>query len=113
MFDRDTDSLWNQFTGQPVVGPLVDSDIQLKIRPVVISSWLRWHNAHPQTRALSLDTGYRRDYGPGVVYADYFASQDLMFPARVDETQLRKKDYVFGIRQFAAAKAWPLNTKEQ
>ncbi len=42
MFDRETDSLWNQFTGVPVVGPLVDSGIELKIRPVVITSWAVW-----------------------------------------------------------------------
>jgi len=108
MFDRETDSLWNQFTGRPVVGPLVASGIQLKVRPVVISSWARWRESHPKTRVLSLDTGYDRDYGSGVVYAEYFASQDLMFPAKVNETRLQKKDYVFGIRNVAAAKAWPL-----
>lgn len=62
-----------------------------------------------ETRVLSLDTGYRRDYGSGVVYAEYFASQDLMFPTRVNEEQLRQKDYVFGIRDVAAVKAWPLD----
>ena len=108
MFDRETDSLWNQFTGTPVVGPLVASGIQLKIRPVVIASWARWRQSHPDTSVLSLDTGYRRDYGSGVVYAEYFASPDLMFPTRVNEAQLRQKDYVFGIRDVAAAKAWPL-----
>jgi hypothetical protein len=108
MFDRETDSLWNQFTGKPVVGPLVASGIQLKIRPVVITSWARWRESHPMTRVLSLDTGYRRDYGSGVVYAEYFASPDLMFPTRVNEAQLRQKGYVFGIRNVAAAKAWPL-----
>ena len=108
MFDRETDSLWNQFTGKPVVGPLVASGIQLKIRPVVITSWARWRESHPNTRVLSLDTGYRRNYGSGAVYADYFASQTLMFPTRVNEARLRQKDYVFGIRGVAAAKAWPL-----
>ncbi len=108
MFDRETDSLWNQFTGKPVVGPLVASGIQLKIRPVVIASWARWRESHPDTRVLSLDTGYRRDYGSAVAYAGYFASPDLMFPTRVNEAQLRQKDYVFGIRDVAAAKAWPL-----
>ena len=108
MFDRATDSLWNQFTGRPVVGPLVASGIELKIRPVVIASWARWRESHPKTRVLSLDTGFRRDYGSGVVYAEYFASQDLMFPTGVNEAQLRQKDYVFGIRNVAAAKAWPL-----
>ncbi len=108
MFDRETDSLWNQFTGKPVVGPLVASGIQLKIRPVVIASWARWRESHPNTRVLSLDTGYSRNYGSRVVYAEYFASPDLMFPTTVNEAQLRQKDYVFGIRDVAASKAWPL-----
>ncbi len=108
MFDRETNSLWNQFTGKPVVGPLVGSGIQLKILPVVITSWAKWSESNPSTRILSIDTGYRRDYGSGVVYADYFASPDLMFPASADEADLRKKDYVFGIRGVAASKAWPI-----
>jgi hypothetical protein len=108
MFDRETDSLWNQFTGQPVVGPLAASGIALKIRPVVIVTWAKWRAAHPDSRVLSLDTGHRRDYGSGVVYAEYFASPDLMFPTRADETRLAQKDYVFGIRDVGAAKAWPL-----
>lgn len=110
MFDRETDSLWNQFTGEPVSGALVESGIKLKIRPVTITSWAKWNKANPMTKVLSFDTGHRRDYGPGVVYNDYFASPDLMFPALVNnEKQVRRKDYVFGIRDFAVAKAWPLS----
>ena len=108
MFDRETDSLWNQFTGQPVVGPLAGGGITLEMRPMVIVTWAKWRAAHPDSRVLSLDTGYLRDYGSGVVYAEYFASPDLMFPARADEARLRQKDYVFGIRDVGAAKAWPL-----
>ena len=109
MFDRETDSLWNQFTGQPVTGPLRGSGIALQVLPVAITSWQRWRVRNPETTVLSLDTGHRRDYGSGVVYRDYFASPDLMFPAIVrDESQLRRKDYVFGIREAGAAKAWPI-----
>jgi Protein of unknown function (DUF3179) len=109
MFDRETDSLWNQFTGEPVSGPLVKSGIKLKIRPVTITSWKSWRKAHPDTKVLSLDTGFSRDYGSGVVYADYFASPDLMFPTAVrDESRLKRKDYVFGIRELDVARAWPL-----
>ncbi len=109
MFDRQTFSLWNQFTGEPVVGPLVDQGVRLKIRPVVITSWADWRAAHPDTTILSLETGHRRDYGSGVVYRDYFASPDLMFPAIVgDESVAKRKDFVFGVRTVAAAKAWPL-----
>jgi Protein of unknown function (DUF3179) len=56
MFDRETDSLWNQFTGEPVSGPLVKSGIRLKIRPVTITSWKSWRKAHPDTKVLSLET---------------------------------------------------------
>ncbi len=107
MFDRQTHTLWNQFTGQPVVGPLADSGIVLDRLPVVIARWDAWKAANPGTTVLALETGYRRDYGSGVVYRDYFASPDLMFPALADK-RLRNKDYVFGIQRFGAAKAWPL-----
>lgn len=108
MFDRQTHSLWNQFTGKPVSGKLVNSGIELKQRPVVITTWDTWRRDNPDTRILSLNTGHRRDYGSGVVYNEYFASDDLMFPTQVDQRQHKQKDYVFGIRQFGGAKAWPL-----
>ncbi len=109
MFDRETHSLWNQYTGKPVVGPLVDSGIELKQRPVVITTWDSWKTSHPDTRVLSLSTGHRRNYGSGVVYREYFASPELMFPALVDQSEHRQKDYIFTIRQFGAARAWPLD----
>ena len=108
MFDRATHSLWNQFTGKPVSGRLVNSGIELQQRPVVITTWDNWRRDNPETKVLSLQTGHRRDYGSGVVYQDYFASNDLMFPTNVDQRQHRQKDYVFGIREFGGAKAWPL-----
>lgn len=109
MYDRQTDSLWNQFTGEPVSGPLRNSDIRLKIRPVVITSWAKWRAQHPDTTALALETGHDRNYGSGVVYRQYFNSPDLMFPAIVrNEERLKRKDYIFGIREAGAAKAWSL-----
>jgi len=109
MFDRETNSLWNQFTGQPVVGPLVNTDVKLKIRPVLITSWKDWKTNNPDTKVLSLNTGHSRDYGSGAVYKEYFSSPDLMFPARVrTEKDVLKKEYVYGIREVGAARAWPL-----
>lgn len=113
MFDRETDSLWNQFTGKPVSGKLRGSGITLKTRPVAITSWSAWKAANPTTKALSLDTGHDRDYGSGVVYQDYFASPDLMFPTIVrDESIVKRKDYVFGIRDVGVARAWPVDAFE-
>ena len=108
MFDRQTNSLWNQFTGKPVVGKLVNSGVTLKQRPVVITTWDAWKGSHPDTKVLSQKTGHRRNYGSGVVYAEYFGSPNLMFPATVDQREHKQKDYVFAVRQFGAARAWPL-----
>ncbi len=113
MYDRQTDSLWNQYTGEPVTGPLRGAGIKLKILPVTITTWTTWYAEHPDSKVLSLDTGHRRDYGSGVVYADYFASDELMFPALVgDESVVKRKDLVFGMREFGGAKAWPLSAFE-
>ncbi len=109
MFDRETKSLWNQFTGEPVSGALAHSGIALKIRPSTITSWANWRRQHPDTLALSLDTGHFRNYDSGVVYRDYFASPDLMFPTLADQSRLLQKDQVYGIRTAGGAKAWPLD----
>jgi len=113
MFDRETNSLWNQYSGEPVSGPLVDSGISLNLLPVAITSWESWRKQHPKTTVLSLETGHTRNYSSGFVYNDYFASPGLMFPAVVeDESRLSRKDYVFGLRSVAVSKAWPLSVFE-
>lgn len=120
MYDRNTDSLWNQFTGEPVSGKLRGSGIKLKIRPVVITTWQQWKAQNPKTKVLALDTGFRRDYGSGVVYNEYFSSPDLMFPALgaggVEKASrnrtLAEKDQVFGMRLTGGTKAWSISAFE-
>ena len=109
MYDTATRSLWNQFTGRPVVGPLTGADITLDILPVAITTWARWQALNPETRVLSLDTGHRRDYGPGAAYGEYFASDELMFPAVLHDDTMAAKSFVFGIRAPGGAKAWPID----
>ncbi len=110
MYDRETDSLWNQFTGKPVVGALVGSGIELKMRPVAITSWKEWLAANASTKVLSLHTGHERDYTPGRPYGPYFANPNLMFPAAIGDRAIAPKDYVFGVRAFGGAKAWPVES---
>ena len=109
MYDTETESLWNQFTGRPVVGELTGSGIGLKILPVVISSWEDWRRAHPETTVLSLETGYRRDYRPGQPYGAYFASPELMFPVVVRDRRLAPKDRIFVLRHGESEMAWALS----
>ena len=108
MYDTYTHSLWNQFTGKPVAGPLANSGIELKVRPVVITTWEKWQKENPSTKVISVETGYNRDYGTGVAYKQYWESEELMFPAVVDTSVHKAKDYVFSLREGDVKKAWPI-----
>ena len=74
--------------------------------------WKKWLDRNPDTRVLSLETGYSRDYRPGRPYASYFKSPDLMFPALVNDDRLAAKDYVFALRLENEEKAWSLGLFE-
>lgn len=97
MYDRQTESLWLTMPREPISGKLADSGIKLKLLPVVVTTWQEWRNNHPTTRVLSLDTGFKRDYSEGAVYADYFSSPDLWFPAPRLDKRLNPKDEVFAL----------------
>lgn len=91
MYDRATQSLWNTLWGRPVIGPLVGKGIELPRRSVVTTTWGEWRRRHPDTTALSLDTGHRRDYGEGVAYREYFATDELMFTVPKLDRRLKNK----------------------
>jgi Protein of unknown function (DUF3179) len=97
MYDQATQSLWNTFSGEPVVGPLAARPIRLPRRSVVTTTWGEWRRRHPDTRVLSLDTGYQRDYSEGAAYRDYFATDELMFGVPRRDRRLRNKAEVVAL----------------
>ncbi|MFK8083292.1 MAG: DUF3179 domain-containing protein [Granulosicoccus sp.] len=98
MYDKATQTLWNTTWGEPVVGPLVSQGIQLKRSYVVTTTWGEWRRRHPDTTVLSLNTGYQRDYGEGVAYRDYFATDELMFTVPTLDTRLKNKDEILALQ---------------
>ncbi len=48
--------------------PLVDQDIRLERSYLVTTTWGDWKRRHPDSKVLSLDTGYSRNYDEGVAY---------------------------------------------
>ena len=115
MYDRKTNTLWRQFTGEPVVGPLAGSGIRLSIFPVVVTHWHEWVTAHPDTTVLDIETGiypssdYSPEGDPGSFYYDYFNSPDTMFPVWRRSSLLDTKTVVLGLRVEGQAKAYPLD----
>ncbi len=97
MYDKSTQSLWSTFGGEPVIGPLVGKGIKLPHRYVVTTTWGEWKKRHPDSLVLSLDTGHNRDYGEGVAYQQYFATDDLMFNVPKLDKRLNNKSEVLGL----------------
>ncbi len=97
MYDRDTKSLWSTLTGEPVVGPLVGKGIKLKHHPVVTTTWGQWRTRHPQTTVLSLETGHDRDYGEGVAYNKYFATDKIKYGVPKIDNRLKNKEEVLAL----------------
>jgi hypothetical protein len=72
MWDRQTESWWQQASGTAIVGELTGT--QLTFLPAQIVGFADYAAAYPDGDVLSRDTGFRRDYGvnpyPGYDRAD-------------------------------------------
>jgi len=108
MYDRQTRTLWNQLTGEPVLGPLADNSVTLRLLPVVLTSWERWKAHHPNTLVVDIDTGFERNYTTGAAYGDYFASPETMFPVGKRSAALDPKTQIYALRVGGVPKAYPL-----
>ncbi len=68
MYDRQTESLWQQLSGEAIVGEMVDHTLKMISAPLI--SFGRFKLQHPDAKVLSRETGYRRSYGDNP-YAGY------------------------------------------
>ena len=98
MYDHATKSLWSTLAGKPVVGSLVGKGIELEVLYAVTTTWGQWRKRHPHTEVLSLDTGFKRDYGEGVAYREYFSHDRLMFTVPQLDHRLKNKAEVLALR---------------
>jgi len=61
MYDRQTETWWQQATGAAIAGELTGAN--LRFRPAAIIAWSDFKHAHPDGAVLSRDTGFQRNYG--------------------------------------------------
>ena len=114
MYDRATLTLWHQFTGEPIIGPLADSGVSLPFFPVILTTWGEWLAEHPDTTVLSLETGiylpalYMPEEDRRAAYNDYFSSPDTRFPVWLRSDALQTKEVVLGLTVGDASKAYPV-----
>jgi hypothetical protein len=96
MYDRQTESLWPQLTGQASIGVLTGT--QLAAIPMGVVAWEDFRDANPSGLVLSQETGFDRPYGrnPYVGYDDPDGNLLFGVPGRPDE-RLAPKERVVGI----------------
>jgi Protein of unknown function (DUF3179) len=112
MYDRQTQSWWQQFGGEGVVGDYAGTN--LSVLPARIVSWHAFRTAHPGGLVLSRATGYSRPYGqnPYVGYDD--VSTPPYFPAaNSDGHRLAPKERVVFVEHGRNAIAVPFTVLAQ
>lgn len=110
IYDHQTESLWSQLKETAISGPMVGR--KLKRISAERTAWKHWLKKHPQTKVLSADTGYYRDYKIDP-YEGYYRALGIMFPVGDVRTDLPAKEMVLGVEINGAAKAYPLSLLER
>ena len=106
MYDRQTETLWSHFTGEPLYGVLGEAD--LTAIPATIVGFGTWSAEHPDGLVLNRDTGNERRYGvnpyPGYDDVD---STPFLFEGEVDG-RYTAMTRVVGVEADDDAAAFPL-----
>lgn len=98
MYDRRNEqSLWPQMNRQANCGTATGTNLEMV--PVVEMRWSRWRTLHPDTKVVSRQTGFARDYTPrGYPYGNYeqLHNDRLLFSMEIDDRR-PPKERVLGI----------------
>jgi len=104
MYDRTSESLWNQITGEAIVGERTGETLELL--PSNVIQWKTVKEHFPDAEVLSKKTGYSRDYDRSP-YKDYMEGDAIMFPVAVTDDRLENKERILGINVDGETKAYP------
>lgn len=104
MYDRASESLWSQISAMAITGKRIGERLEL-LRSTQ-ERWGDWRSAHPNTKVLSRDTGFKRSYGRQP-YGNYATTRKLLFPVRQDR-RYHPKMRTIGLRLASGeARAYP------
>jgi hypothetical protein len=103
MYDRKTESYWTQIDGEAIIGELTGFELQeLSVDTVV---WRDWKKEHPNSKVLSQNTGFNRNYGRDP-YGSYYEDSFLIFPVEQEDNRIHAKTVIFGIEVNGKYKAY-------
>lgn len=110
MYDRQTETWWQQATGEAIVGELTGQ--QLTFLPAAIISWEQFKESYPNTEVLSQDTGYSRRYGTNP-YLGYDKSNPFLYRGPITPNELHATARVLTLDFNGEAVAYPYEVMRQ
>ena len=112
MYDRQTETWWQQATGEAIAGEL--TGMQLEFYPATIIAWQDFKTSYPDGTVLSRETGYPRDYGhnPYIGYDDV-NNPPFLYQGPATPDQLPPVARVLTIDLNGEAVAYPYETLEK
>ncbi len=81
MYDRQTQSWWQQFTGMGIVG--VYNETQLTVLPSLVVGFAQFVEEYPEGEVLSRETGHSRRYGINP-YSGYDSGEPFLYSGEID-----------------------------
>lgn len=111
IYDRQTGSLWQQFTGECIKGKF--EGVKLESLPLSLISFRDFMESYPERKVLSRETGYQRKYGWSP-YVGYGRADDppYFYQGRIDQ-RLLPKERIIGIPNQEEAVAYPYSLLRQ
>jgi hypothetical protein len=106
MYDRQTESLWQQFTGEGLVGELAGA--QLTFLPSSMVGFANFREAYPDGLVLSQDTGFQRPYGQNPYPGYDTIGQDPFAFIGVPDGRLAAMERVIAVSLDGLDVAYPL-----
>ncbi|MEN8162213.1 MAG: DUF3179 domain-containing (seleno)protein, partial [Myxococcota bacterium] len=89
-----TESLWLQFTGEALAGPLAGKRLEpIRIRHERFSTWL---SRHPRSRVLEPPLPDRIDYRH-TPFKAYIIEDKTLFPVKAEDRRYHAKEMVCGV----------------
>lgn len=109
MYDRYEGNLWQQITGEAIVGPAARRNEKLKPILLGTTTWGEWIKKYPNSQVLSKDTGFSRNYDQ-YPYGTYEQDDQLLFGVKGLDKSLQIKTVVYGVEVNGRSKAYPAST---
>jgi hypothetical protein len=103
LFDRQTNSLWSQFLGMAVAGPLVGKRLErVAVRQEPAGAWIARH-----MESLFLRPPFAEKVSYQVSpYASYWVADKTLFPLAAKDPTYHAKELVLGVRVGDVARAY-------